>query len=206
MKVGTLLKITILINHCEGRIKSDNSIIDKQKDIDAFLRGLEEINSFSLFPLRSNISETSEQSSESSSVTPLVQGSKYVFYDDNGKKFIIDNADFEEEEKELIDIFNSNSTLLINNPNSEFFENRSYNDTCHFYPISTNAPSENIIDEDVNENFVDYQTDKEVKEITADYHTDEDEKENTVDYNTNEEVKEILSNYHTDKRQERKNF
>ncbi|GFQ74489.1 hypothetical protein TNCT_371501 [Trichonephila clavata] len=33
----------------EGRIKTDNSIIDKQKNIDAFLRGLEEINSFSPF-------------------------------------------------------------------------------------------------------------------------------------------------------------
>ncbi|GFQ71663.1 hypothetical protein TNCT_3341 [Trichonephila clavata] len=163
----------------EGQIKSDNSIIDKQKNIEAFLRGLETINYFSPFPLRSNISEPPKRSSQSPSTSPLVQSSKYLFYDNNGKKFIIDNADFEEE-KELINIFNSKSTLLHIKPNAEFFENRSYNDACHFYPISTNASSENINAEDVNENIVEYQTDKEVKEITVNHHTNEEKKENTL--------------------------
>ncbi|GFR13991.1 hypothetical protein TNCT_726781 [Trichonephila clavata] len=100
------------------------------------------LKSLSPITLRSNISEPSGQSSESSSVVPLVQGSKYVFYDDNGKKFIIDNADFEEEEKELIDIFNLSSTSSHNNSKFEFFKNRSYNEACHFHPISTKASKE----------------------------------------------------------------
>ncbi|GFY72279.1 hypothetical protein TNIN_483651 [Trichonephila inaurata madagascariensis] len=111
------------------------------------------LKTFSPFTLRSNISEPSEQSSKISSVTPLVQGSKYIFYDDNGKKFIIDNVAFEEEEKELIDIFNLNSSFSQNNPNVKFFENRSYNEACHFYPIPTNVSKED--DEDVEENIVD---------------------------------------------------
>ncbi|GFQ75822.1 hypothetical protein TNCT_345501 [Trichonephila clavata] len=76
----------------ESRIKSDISSFDYQNNTDAFSSGMEETSSlktFSLFTLRSNTSEPSEQNSESSSVTPLFQGSKYVFYDDNGKKFII---------------------------------------------------------------------------------------------------------------------
>ncbi|GFQ71551.1 hypothetical protein TNCT_483141, partial [Trichonephila clavata] len=184
---------------CE--IESDHSILDYQQNITAISSEVKEnrcLKKISPFTLRSTISEPLEPNSENSSATPVVQRSKYVFYVDNGKKFIIDNADFEEDAKELIDIFNSNSTLLHNKPNSEFFENRSYNDACHFHPISMNASSENHIDEDVNENIVEFQTDKEVKEISTDYHTDEDEKGNTVDYHTNEEGKVIHSNYHTD--------
>ncbi|GFV39036.1 hypothetical protein TNCV_966011 [Trichonephila clavipes] len=147
----------------EGRINSDISISDIQNNTDSLSSEMKETNSlktFSPFTLQSNISEPSEQSSESSFATPLVQGSKYVFYDDNGKKFIIDNADFEEEEQELIDIFNSNSTFSHNNP----FENQSYNDACHFYPIPTNTSEE---DEGEKEN--------------VDNYTDEDMKENIVD-------------------------
>ncbi|GFW50565.1 hypothetical protein TNCV_2888681 [Trichonephila clavipes] len=138
----------------EGRIKSDISILDNQQNTDAFSNGMEDASSlkkFSPFILRNNISEPLEHSSQSSSETPLVQGTKYLFYDDNGKKFIIDNADFEVEEKELIDIFNSNSTTLHNNTNIELFENRSYNEDCHFYPIPMNVSSE---DEDVEGNTV----------------------------------------------------
>ncbi|GFQ99492.1 hypothetical protein TNCT_573461 [Trichonephila clavata] len=129
----------------EGQINSDISILNNQINSDTFSSGMEETSSFktfSPFTLRSNISEPSRQSSQSSSVTQLVQGSKYIFYDDNGRKFIIDNANFEEEDKELIDIFNSNPTFSHTNPNFEFFENRSYNEAYHFYPITTNASKE----------------------------------------------------------------
>ncbi|GFY39480.1 hypothetical protein TNIN_335451 [Trichonephila inaurata madagascariensis] len=151
----------------KGRIKSDSPIFDSQNNTNVFSSGMEETSSlktFSPFTLTRNISEPSEQCSESSSVAPLVQFSKYVFYDDNEKQFIIENAEFEEEEKELIDTFNSNSTFPHNNPNFEFFENRSFNEACHFYPISTNVSLE---DEDVKQNVI--------------YHTDEDVKENIVD-------------------------
>ncbi|GFV23655.1 hypothetical protein TNCV_5108411 [Trichonephila clavipes] len=76
-------KITI-----EGRIKPDSSTLHNQNKTDASSSGMEETSSlktFFLFTLRSNISEPSEQSSESSSVTSLVQGTKYEFHDDNGE-------------------------------------------------------------------------------------------------------------------------
>ncbi|GFV70204.1 hypothetical protein TNCV_2553481 [Trichonephila clavipes] len=136
----------------EGRMKSDNSIFDNQQNTNAFSSGMEHtssVNKISPFTVRNKISEPSEKSSESSSGSPLVQGSKYTFYDDNGKKFTIDNADFEEEEKELIDIFNLNSTILHNNSNIESFRNRPYNEACHFYPISTTVSS----DEDAVNSF-----------------------------------------------------
>ncbi|GFR11741.1 hypothetical protein TNCT_572701 [Trichonephila clavata] len=155
---------------------SNISILDNQNNTNAFSSEMEEISSLktlSPLTLRSNISEPSEQSSESSCVTHLVQGSKYVFYDDNGEKFVIDNEDFEEEE-ELIDIFNSNTTFSHNN----LLENQSYNEASHFYPISTNASKEE--DEGAKEN-VDYHTGEDVKENTIDNPTDEDMKENSVD-------------------------
>ncbi|GFR02023.1 hypothetical protein TNCT_169311 [Trichonephila clavata] len=137
----------------ECRIKPDILGFDSQNNT-AFSSGMEEtsaLKTFSTFTLRSNTSQPLEQSSDSSSVTPLVQGSKYVFYDDNGRKFIIDNADFEEEEQELIDIFNSNPIFSYNNPNFELFENLSYSKEYHFYPISTNSSSEE--DEEMKENI-----------------------------------------------------
>ncbi|GFY42525.1 hypothetical protein TNIN_285321 [Trichonephila inaurata madagascariensis] len=152
-----------LVATVEGRIKSDVSILENQKNTDAFSSRIEETRSlktFSLFTLRSNIFKPLEQSSERSFVAPLVQGSKYVLYNDNGKNFIMDKADFEE----LIDIFNSKSTFSHRNPNFEFFENRSYNEACHFYPMSTNASKEE---------------DKGANETTVDNHT-EDMKENIV--------------------------
>ncbi|GFW81256.1 hypothetical protein TNCV_376041 [Trichonephila clavipes] len=142
----------------ETRFKSDTSSIDIQQSTYAISSEIEETNSskkLSPFTLRNNVSDSSDQSSENSCVTPLVQGSKYLFYDDYGEKFIIDNAEFEEEENEQNDIFNSNSTFLHSNPNSEFLQNRSYNEACHFYPISTNASSGNHTDEDEKENTVD---------------------------------------------------
>ncbi|GFU56692.1 hypothetical protein TNCV_1822251 [Trichonephila clavipes] len=174
----------------EDRIKSDISIPDNQNNIEAFSSGMEETSSlktYSSFTLRTNISESSEQSSKNSSVTSLVQGSKYVFYDDNGKKFIIDNATFEAEEKELIDIFNLNSSFPQNNPNFEYFENRPYNEDCHFYPISTNASKED--NEDAKEN--------------VEYHTDEEVEENTVDSSQKKNIfskmKSLLKKVRTDK-------
>ncbi|GFY73719.1 hypothetical protein TNIN_233091 [Trichonephila inaurata madagascariensis] len=64
------------------QIKSDASINNHHHDLDAFLTGFE------------NISETSEQISAFSSELTLDECTKYTFYDDNGKKFFIDNADF----------------------------------------------------------------------------------------------------------------
>ncbi|GFT97173.1 hypothetical protein TNCV_3858311 [Trichonephila clavipes] len=135
----------------EGLMKSDNSIFDNRQNTNAFLSGMEHTSSLkkiSPFTLQSKISEPSEKSPKSPSGSPLVQGSKYALYDDNGKKFIIDNADFEEEEKELMDIFNLNSRILPNNSNIELFRNRPYVEACHFYPISTTVSSEK---EDVEE-------------------------------------------------------
>ncbi|GFQ82458.1 hypothetical protein TNCT_341331 [Trichonephila clavata] len=172
----------------EGQIKSNILILDSQIYTDSFSSRMEETSSsktFSPFTLRSNIFEPSEQSSESSSVTPLVQSSKYVFYDDNGKKFIIDNADFEEEDRELIDIFNLNPKFSHNNPNFDFLENRSYNETCHFYPISPNASKKE--DEGAKEKFY-YHTEEEVKENTIDNNTDKDVKENTANSFQNKNI------------------
>ncbi|GFT38627.1 hypothetical protein TNCV_4949221 [Trichonephila clavipes] len=60
-----------------------------------------------------NISELSEQISSNLSKSTFVESSKYAFYDDSGKQFIIDNVGFEEE-KELADVFNLNSASLSN--------------------------------------------------------------------------------------------
>ncbi|GFW43273.1 hypothetical protein TNCV_1350361 [Trichonephila clavipes] len=101
------------------------------------MKNLDEIRSsekFSPVMQLSNISGSSDQISTPSSETTLVKSTKYTFYDDNGEKFIIDNADFEEEEEELIDIFKSNSALVSNYPN---FKIDSYNENFHFVPIAS---------------------------------------------------------------------
>ncbi|GFY66178.1 hypothetical protein TNIN_269281 [Trichonephila inaurata madagascariensis] len=102
------------------------------------------LKKLSPFTQRSYISETSGQISTLSFETTLIKGTKYTFLDDNGKEFVIDNADFEKEKKELIYIFNSNPIFLSNNSN---FEMRSYNETFYFIPIPTDASPYNSIDE-----------------------------------------------------------
>ncbi|GFQ93102.1 hypothetical protein TNCT_618351 [Trichonephila clavata] len=95
-----------------------------------------------------NISEV--MTSTHSTETPLAKYSKYVFYDDNREQFIIDNTEFEAEEKEIIDIFNSNSEILPSNP---FYERRSYSEDYQYNPISLNASPCNYAD-DVQDNII----------------------------------------------------
>ncbi|GFQ66726.1 hypothetical protein TNCT_576421 [Trichonephila clavata] len=103
----------------EDAIVSDVSDISIPEDTDAFSSGMDKtrsIKKFTPFTQRSNISGQTEQTSVNFTETPLSKYSKYEFYDDNGDKFIIDNAEFQKEEKELIDIFNSNLEILPSNP------------------------------------------------------------------------------------------
>ncbi|GFR07560.1 hypothetical protein TNCT_473541 [Trichonephila clavata] len=70
----------------------------------------------------------------------MIKSTKYNFYDDNGKKCIIVNDDFEEE-KEVKDLFDSEWSSSSTNPN---FKMESYNDTFHFKPISMDASTVNM--------------------------------------------------------------
>ncbi|GFR28541.1 hypothetical protein TNCT_588641 [Trichonephila clavata] len=83
----------------------------------------------------------------SSETLNLVKGTQYAFYDGNGKKFSIDNADFEVEEKELVDIFNSSSSPLSNTSN---IERGSYNEAFHFKHIPADASPNIHTDENSN--------------------------------------------------------
>ncbi|GFS36121.1 hypothetical protein TNIN_163801 [Trichonephila inaurata madagascariensis] len=120
----------------EDSIMPDVSPINIYDDTDTFSSGMNKTRAFKKFsPVnqRNNISEPMEQTSANFIETPLAKYSKYIFYDGNEEKFIIDNAEFEEEEKELIDIFNLNSKILPSNP---FYNRGSYNEKNHFIPIS----------------------------------------------------------------------
>ncbi|GFQ94789.1 hypothetical protein TNCT_85501 [Trichonephila clavata] len=129
----------------EDQTVSDISDISIREDTDK----IRSFKKFTPFTQRSNISGPTEQTSaHSTEIThTLVKYSKYVFSDDKGDKFLIDNAEFEEEEKELIDIFNSNLEILPSNP---FYERGSYNENYHFIPIPDSP--DNPSDEDVKEN------------------------------------------------------
>ncbi|GFR07786.1 hypothetical protein TNCT_338721 [Trichonephila clavata] len=136
----------------EENIMPDISSISIYEDTNAFSSGLDKTKSFrkfSPFTLRSNISGPTEPTSAHSTEIILAKYSKYVFHDENGEKFIIDNDEFEEEEKELTDIFNSNSETLPNNP---FNERASYSEDYHFLPNPLNASPDNFTDEDFQEN------------------------------------------------------
>ncbi|GFT94871.1 hypothetical protein TNCV_1471801 [Trichonephila clavipes] len=116
----------------------------------AFSSGIDDTKSFkkfSPFTQRNNIPGVMEQTSAHFAETPLAKYSKYEFCDDNGGKFIIDNAEFEEEEKELMDIFYSNSEILPSNP---FYDRGSYNENYHFIPIPDT--SDNPTNEDAKQN------------------------------------------------------
>ncbi|GFY74466.1 hypothetical protein TNIN_380221 [Trichonephila inaurata madagascariensis] len=63
-----------------------------------------------------------------------------------GGKFILYNTDFEEGEKELIDIFNSSSESLSNTSN---IKTGSYNKAFPFKPIPTDASPDNPTDENI---------------------------------------------------------
>ncbi|GFU26363.1 hypothetical protein TNCV_199491 [Trichonephila clavipes] len=78
------------------------------------------------------------------SETTLVEGITYTFYVVNVKKLIIDKADFEQEEKELVVIFNSKLAFSSNNSN---FEMGYRNQAFHFTPIPTGASLDNDTDE-----------------------------------------------------------
>ncbi|GFT94985.1 hypothetical protein TNCV_1472731 [Trichonephila clavipes] len=133
----------------EDQIMPDISPINIYEDTDAFSSGMNKTSSFkkfSPFNQRNNISEPMKQTSANFIEAPLTKYSKYIFYDGNEEKFIIDNAEFEEEEKELIDIFNSNSKILPSNP---FYDRGSYNDKYHFIPISDTP--DNYTDKGVQE-------------------------------------------------------
>ncbi|GFQ86748.1 hypothetical protein TNCT_390731 [Trichonephila clavata] len=136
----------------ENLIVSDVSDISIPENMDAFSSGMDKtwsIKKFTPFTQRSNISGQTEQTSVNFTETPLSKYSKYEFYYENGDKFIIDNAEFQKEEKELIDIFNSNMEILSSNP---FYERGSYNENYHFIPIPDSP--DNPSDEDVEETYM----------------------------------------------------
>ncbi|GFQ73358.1 hypothetical protein TNCT_389461 [Trichonephila clavata] len=87
------------------------------------------LEKFSPFAQRCNISKTSEQVYMLISATSLVESSKYTFYDDNGKTFYLDNGDFEEEKKDMINIFNLGSAPWSDTSNTEM---GSCNEAFHF--------------------------------------------------------------------------
>ncbi|GFY10978.1 hypothetical protein TNCV_1124991 [Trichonephila clavipes] len=135
----------------EDQIMYDISATSIHEDTGAFSNGTDKTRSlkkFSPFTIRSNISGPTKQTSAHYTETPLAKFSKYEFYDNNGEEFIIDSAEFEKEEKELIDLLNSNSEILPNNP---FYEKGSYNENYHLFPISSDA-SPGYTDKDVKEN------------------------------------------------------
>ncbi|GFU44395.1 hypothetical protein TNCV_1505331 [Trichonephila clavipes] len=115
----------------------------------AFSSGIDDTKSFKFSPFtqRNNIPGVMENTSAHFAETPLAKYSKYEFCDDNGGKLIIDNAEFEEEEKELMDIFYSNSEILPSNP---FYDRGSYNENFHFIPIPDTP--DNHTDEDAKQN------------------------------------------------------
>ncbi|GFY49881.1 hypothetical protein TNIN_418881 [Trichonephila inaurata madagascariensis] len=113
------------------------STVGQMKSVSSFKK-------LSPFVQQRSITETSEQISALSSETTLVQGNQYIFYDDNGEKFIIDNADFEEKETELVNILNSNSASLSNISNIDL---SSYNQSINFKPIPDNVSTVNSTEE-----------------------------------------------------------
>ncbi|GFX21892.1 hypothetical protein TNCV_2311701 [Trichonephila clavipes] len=97
-------------NTIKGPMKS-NTTYNQNKD--GILNRIDTTRTFKKFsPLtkRTNISETSEHISAPSAETTMIEGTKYTLFDNNAKIFIINNDDFEEEEKELKDYFDSDST------------------------------------------------------------------------------------------------
>ncbi|GFR13161.1 hypothetical protein TNCT_484001 [Trichonephila clavata] len=141
------------IDSTKDEIVSEISVISIHEDTGEFSNGIHNASYFKKFSrfTQQNISGVTEQTSAYSTETPLAKYSKYVFYDDNGEKLIIDNAEFEEEEKEIIDIFNSNSEIL---PSIPFYERISYNEDYHYNQISLNASPCNSTDEDVQDNII----------------------------------------------------
>ncbi|GFR23160.1 hypothetical protein TNCT_128021 [Trichonephila clavata] len=135
----------------KDEIMSGISVNSIPEDTDEFSKRMDNPRSFKKFSrfTQQNISGVMEQTSAHSTETPLAKYSKCGFYDDNGEQFIIDNAKFEEEEKEIIDIFNSNSEILPSNP---FHERGSFNENYHFFPIPFDASPCNPADEDMKEN------------------------------------------------------
>ncbi|GFY60814.1 hypothetical protein TNIN_170981 [Trichonephila inaurata madagascariensis] len=92
-------------NTIKGPMKSDTAY---NQNKDGISNGIDTTRSFKKFsPLtkRTNISETSEHISALSSETNMAKGTKFPFFDNNAKIFIINNDDFEEEEKELKGFF-----------------------------------------------------------------------------------------------------
>ncbi|GFW30028.1 hypothetical protein TNCV_1593461 [Trichonephila clavipes] len=124
----------------EVQIKSDDSITFNNQNTNALSTGMDKTRSLKkISPLtqRSNISGTSEQISALSAKTTLVKRTKYTFYGENGgNSSFIYNTDFEEEEKELIDIFHSSSEALSNTSN---IKTGSYNKAFPFKLIPTDA-------------------------------------------------------------------
>ncbi|GFR04512.1 hypothetical protein TNCT_732301 [Trichonephila clavata] len=110
-----------------------------------------------------NNSKTSEQISALSSETTMVKSIKYNCYDDNGKKIIIDIDDFEEEEKEMKDLFDSDWTSSSNNPN---FKMGSYKDAFHLKPTSTDALLVNSTDKNYIIGNTDLATEGEISNDT----------------------------------------
>ncbi|GFX76966.1 hypothetical protein TNCV_2258291 [Trichonephila clavipes] len=105
------MKITKLIH--KKKIKlcqtfSENSIHEGTNAFASEMDKIKSLKELSPFTQQSSISEPTEQFVAHATETKLAKHSNYEFYDDNGEKFVFDNAEFEEEEKELIDIFNSN--------------------------------------------------------------------------------------------------
>ncbi|GFQ87516.1 hypothetical protein TNCT_305981 [Trichonephila clavata] len=86
-------------------------------DTDAFSRGMDKARFLKKIPSLYPTKQTYAPSTE----IALSDYSKYEFYDNNGEKFIIDKAEFEEEEKKLIDIFCSNSEILPNLSQNKIF-------------------------------------------------------------------------------------
>ncbi|GFR15220.1 hypothetical protein TNCT_536591 [Trichonephila clavata] len=141
------------IDSNKDEIMSDISVLTIHESTKAFSNGMDNVRCFKKFTrfTQKNISGVMEQTPAHSNETPLAEYSKYVFSDDNGEQFIIDNAEFEEEEKEIVDILNSNSEILPSNP---FYERGSFNENYHFFPIPSDASPYNPAEEDMKVNNI----------------------------------------------------
>ncbi|GFW08554.1 hypothetical protein TNCV_2775761 [Trichonephila clavipes] len=87
-----------------------------------------------------NSTDEDDKDDVASSSKENVFRKEYDRMGDNSEKFILDNANFEQKEKELFDIFNTNSAFSFNNPN---FEIGCYNEAFHCTPIPTIVPPNN---------------------------------------------------------------
>ncbi|GFY74374.1 hypothetical protein TNIN_33471 [Trichonephila inaurata madagascariensis] len=123
------------------------SIIYCSQNKDAFSSGMDEISLKKFSPVMqlNNILDHRIKFQRLPPKLPWLKAPNIPFMMTMARDSSLTTSYFAEEEEELIDIFNSNSTLVSNYPN---FKIDSYNEKFHFVPIATDASYDNRTDED----------------------------------------------------------